>query len=492
MIADLAGRSADAAEYYRLAASGGRQALNLREAQILASWQMRQGQPDAAAATMRALAGVSDDIALAAGNLLRAAGERPVASAADGVAETYLEMAAALRAQDADDFAQLLLRLALDLRPDFSAARLMLAEIDDAAGRPRAALDALERIPLNDPLAPMVALRQALLRDAVGETAPAIADLKQLAEAHPRQAEPLVALGDLLRQHHRYAEAISAYTGALALLPKPATAAWNVLFSRGVAYDRAHDWPRAEADLRAALKLAPGAAGPVELSRLFAGRSRAGFGGGAGDDRTGAQAAAQRCRDPGQHGLGDAAPGQGRGRREHAAACGRGDAGGRDDQRPSGRCLLGGGRAAAGGLSVAAGVGAAPRAARRGEPGSQAAAEPVAAGAYGCVPPARGGAPACGAAGDALSAVPAGTETAPAKVNLYLHILGRRPDGYHRLDSLAVFPAVGDRLTAAPAASLSLDRRRPVRGRAGGRRQSGAARGPGAGGGSGRAGQGHG
>lgn len=257
MIADLAGRSVDAEEYYRLAASGGRQTLNLREAQILASWQMREGRPDAAAATLRELGGVSDDIALAAGNLLRASGERPVASAVDGIAETYLEMAAALRAQDSDDFAQLLLRLALDLRPDFSAARLMLAEIDDAAGRPHAALDALERIPINDPLAPMVMLRRALLRDAVGDTVQAIADLKQLAEAHPRQAEPVVALGDLLRQHHRYAEAIAAYTSALALLPKPATAAWNVLFSRGVAYDRAHNWPRAEADLRAALKLAP-------------------------------------------------------------------------------------------------------------------------------------------------------------------------------------------------------------------------------------------
>ena len=52
--------------------------------------------------------------------------------------------------------------------------------------------------------------------------------------------------------------------------------------------------------------------------------------------------------------------------------------------------------------------------------------------------------------------MPAGNETAPAKVNLYLHILGRRQDGYHRLDSLAVFPAVGDRLAAASAASLSL------------------------------------
>lgn len=48
------------------------------------------------------------------------------------------------------------------------------------------------------------------------------------------------------------------------------------------------------------------------------------------------------------------------------------------------------------------------------------------------------------------------TEFAPAKVNLYLHVTGRRADGYHLLDSLAVFPALGDRLAARPAAGLSL------------------------------------
>lgn len=45
---------------------------------------------------------------------------------------------------------------------------------------------------------------------------------------------------------------------------------------------------------------------------------------------------------------------------------------------------------------------------------------------------------------------------APAKINLYLHVVGRRPDGYHRLDSLVVFADIGDRLTAKAAGSLSL------------------------------------
>ena len=45
---------------------------------------------------------------------------------------------------------------------------------------------------------------------------------------------------------------------------------------------------------------------------------------------------------------------------------------------------------------------------------------------------------------------------APAKVNLALRVTGRRPDGYHLLDSLVVFADVGDRLTIAPALALSL------------------------------------
>ena len=35
---------------------------------------------------------------------------------------------------------------------------------------------------------------------------------------------------------------------------------------------------------------------------------------------------------------------------------------------------------------------------------------------------------------------------APAKVNLYLHVTGRRDDGYHLLDSLVAFVDIGDRL----------------------------------------------
>lgn len=50
------------------------------------------------------------------------------------------------------------------------------------------------------------------------------------------------------------------------------------------------------------------------------------------------------------------------------------------------------------------------------------------------------------------------TAEAPAKVNLTLRVTGRRPDGFHLLDSLVVFaPAAADRLRVEPATGLRLD-----------------------------------
>jgi 4-diphosphocytidyl-2-C-methyl-D-erythritol kinase len=53
--------------------------------------------------------------------------------------------------------------------------------------------------------------------------------------------------------------------------------------------------------------------------------------------------------------------------------------------------------------------------------------------------------------------VPALTEPAPAKVNLTLRVTGRRPDGYHELESLVAFARVGDRLDFASGDALVLE-----------------------------------
>ena len=46
--------------------------------------------------------------------------------------------------------------------------------------------------------------------------------------------------------------------------------------------------------------------------------------------------------------------------------------------------------------------------------------------------------------------------SAPAKINLFLHVGDKRADGYHALESLVVFAGVGDTLTFALTEGLSL------------------------------------
>ena len=50
---------------------------------------------------------------------------------------------------------------------------------------------------------------------------------------------------------------------------------------------------------------------------------------------------------------------------------------------------------------------------------------------------------------------------APAKINLYLHVVGRRADGFHLLDSLVAFAGIGDSVFAKTATELRLVRQGP-------------------------------
>ncbi|HEU4498057.1 MAG TPA: 4-(cytidine 5'-diphospho)-2-C-methyl-D-erythritol kinase, partial [Sphingomicrobium sp.] len=58
-------------------------------------------------------------------------------------------------------------------------------------------------------------------------------------------------------------------------------------------------------------------------------------------------------------------------------------------------------------------------------------------------------------------------EKAPAKVNLTLRVIGRRADGYHEIESLVVFAALGDTLRFVPHRALTLVVRGPTTAAAG-------------------------
>jgi Flp pilus assembly protein TadD len=267
LIADQADRIATAAQNYGLV-QGSVGVVNLRLAQVVASWDLRSGDKVAA---NRVLDGLNGDLALAmvVPGLKAHLANIPVRNATDGLAEAYVNLAGAL--QDQQNSQQvptavrlrnqqttlILLQLALQLRPDFTAARLLLSDVTDTGHNAAVALAPLASIGKSDPLYPLAAMRRAVLETRLGEDADARRLLSDLAAAYPWSAEPLLALGDLQRSGAHYKDAAASFTAALKRLPAGSPVTWLVYYDRGMAYDLSGDWPRAQADLQQALKLAP-------------------------------------------------------------------------------------------------------------------------------------------------------------------------------------------------------------------------------------------
>jgi tetratricopeptide (TPR) repeat protein len=256
MIADIAGRAEEAARLYQVAQTDLTES-NLRLAQILGSWQARSGQPAEAQKTLAQLPEVAPDMAIALPGLLASVTQRPVATPADGIAEAYFTFAALLRGQEANDFALVMMHLALDLRPNFAAARVLLADVLAAQGQPRDALKALDQVAANDPILPVVELRRDGLLDRLDRPGEAIKDLEQMSQTYPASPLPDALRGDILREKSRFPEAVAAYDKSIARIQVPVATDWLVYYNRGVSLERSHQWNKADADFHTALKLSP-------------------------------------------------------------------------------------------------------------------------------------------------------------------------------------------------------------------------------------------
>ena len=259
LISDLSQRDLEAGRLYQVAQASFAEP-NLQLNRALASWQARQPDADAKAtanATLAAVVAASPDLGIAAAQLKRDVAERQVRRATDGLAEVYLAEASALRQQDAPEYAALLLRLALDLRPDLTAARLLWSEIAERSKHPDTALAVLQPVAASDPLAALVEERRALLLDQLDRDREGLAVLARMQAAYPDRPEPWSLQGAVLRRQKRFTDAAAAYDEAVARTPSPGEADWLLFYQRGIANDQAHRWPKAEADFKRALALRP-------------------------------------------------------------------------------------------------------------------------------------------------------------------------------------------------------------------------------------------
>lgn len=184
-----------------------------------------------------------------------------VRTPSDGMAQVLLTFAAALASSNEPDPLSLIqARLAEYLSPNLGEARLLTAQLLQSFGQFDLAeqeFDALREQGSMRPIAELTridALARAERLDDAEKAALA------LTAAHPELAQGWVALGDLLRQQDKFAQAVPAYDKSLSLLENAGDARWFPLYARGIALERAGQFAKAEADFRAALDIQPDSA----------------------------------------------------------------------------------------------------------------------------------------------------------------------------------------------------------------------------------------
>lgn len=180
-----------------------------------------------------------------------------VSNAVEGLAEAMFASASAFGRGDGGELAELHLQLALFLRPDLDDARMLLGDIYESRDRWQDALRAYSAVSTNSAYAETAKLRAAWCISELGRTDEAVRVLKAAAAADPKSPRPLLTLADLYRQRESWDDAAKYYTAALANIDHVEPRHWTIFFGRGIAYERAKQWDKAEADMLKALELQP-------------------------------------------------------------------------------------------------------------------------------------------------------------------------------------------------------------------------------------------
>jgi len=270
LIADAAHDDKDAAQLYAAVANqqlaDGEQP-DLRMAEILASWYARQGNAAQASSQLAALASAHPDLQITLAGLQTRINQPVINTATQGLAEAYLTLAGSLDQPPQRFLRVTFLRFALQLRPDLTAARLLLAGTQGAGPGGNAnptpvemqnALDTLQPVTPDDALYGPVALQEANLLAALNRPDDAVKLLDGLIAANPSDPDLLDDAGDVLRGAGRYADAISYYDKAIAAVGTPLPpGAWTLYFDRGICEDQLNNWAQAQPDMLEARSLSP-------------------------------------------------------------------------------------------------------------------------------------------------------------------------------------------------------------------------------------------
>lgn len=261
LLHDFAGRTSVAETYYKKATDGPG-GISLRLAELYATMLIKQDRvAEAQKVYLDYFTDHPDSLYIQAmldqlesGAL---AGRAPLTKK-DGLAETLFGLASSLRSHSTRQAGLIMGQLALELKPDFPIAQILVAEILESDSRFRAANRVYDAIPDENPFSWSARLRMALNLDDLGETDAAIDVLENMIKQHPERLEAYVTLGDVLRHHKRFDRAAQVYGTAIELIGDDVQPHhWNLFYARAIALERLNRWEEAEPLFLKALELEP-------------------------------------------------------------------------------------------------------------------------------------------------------------------------------------------------------------------------------------------
>ena len=260
LILDLADRPEEAKRAYLAAADEMRQPT-ARFVQAIGSFFRRNGEAAEAERRFRAFLAEPNRSPLIESELADLLAGKPakrvVTDAVEGAAEVFFDAASLSTRARSTELGLIYGQLALDLRPDFPSARVLVGQIFESVGRDESAVRAYGRVDGASPLSWSARLRRAGGLSRLGREDEAIRVLRRMATERAERTDALTTLGDLFRSKKRFSESVEAYDAAIGRIGTIETRHWRLLFSRGIALERSKNWPRAEKDLIAALELSP-------------------------------------------------------------------------------------------------------------------------------------------------------------------------------------------------------------------------------------------
>ncbi|MEO5807146.1 tetratricopeptide repeat protein [Devosia sp.] len=180
-----------------------------------------------------------------------------VTSVQVGAAEMYHGIGVALSRDGSTELSIVFLRMALYLDPNADVISLALGQLLDEAGRQELANEIYDGIPANSVMKPTAVVRIAQNLETLGDRPEALRRLSNIVATNPTDLDALSVLGDMQRYDEQYDAAAQTYTKALALTGGEKNSDWRFYYVRGIAYERAKQWPKAETDFLKALDLYP-------------------------------------------------------------------------------------------------------------------------------------------------------------------------------------------------------------------------------------------